>query len=340
MNLVNRKTFILLSKIETSSIATYIKRGKIIMENNMFDLDNQINIDTINKINSRKIKSKITFCKKECKFCNQVKYKKEFLVINNKRGKRLSTLCANCLHEKNLKQKEISKEKRKAAYKKSYLKRKSEISKKKSIRSKEKRRLKNEIILRTEFYKCDLCLQEKHRTFFYKKNPLIIKKKCHDCTKKESFSKRKKSNKLRNEKIKQNPVLLRKKYDTVKTWRKNNKEKINNYIKNKTKNDTLFAFTRSARLLICNAFKRKNAIKIKKTVEILGCSIPYFKKHIESNFKDGMSWINRNKWHIDHKKPLCTAKTIDDIIELNHYTNLQPLWAIDNLKKGGRYANN
>ena len=49
-----------------------------------------------------------------------------------------------------------------------------------------------------------------------------------------------------------------------------------------------------------------------------------------------MNWENRGLWHIDHIIPLATAKTEDEIIRLNHYTNLQPLWAIDNLKKGTR----
>jgi hypothetical protein len=47
-----------------------------------------------------------------------------------------------------------------------------------------------------------------------------------------------------------------------------------------------------------------------------------------------MSWANRGKWHVDHIVPLASAKTIDGIIRLNHYTNLRPLWASDNLKKG------
>jgi hypothetical protein len=52
-----------------------------------------------------------------------------------------------------------------------------------------------------------------------------------------------------------------------------------------------------------------------------------------------MTWSNMGEWHIDHIKPLATAKTEKDVYELNHYTNLQPLWAKDNLSKGAKTPN-
>lgn len=72
------------------------------------------------------------------------------------------------------------------------------------------------------------------------------------------------------------------------------------------------------------------------THEILGCSYSEFKTHIESQFIDGMSWDNRSEWHIDHKIPVSSAKTEEELIALNHYSNLQPLWALDNMKKGAK----
>ncbi len=55
--------------------------------------------------------------------------------------------------------------------------------------------------------------------------------------------------------------------------------------------------------------------------------------HIERQFKDGMSWERFDEVHIDHIIPMKTAKTEADVLRLNHYTNLQPLWAHDNMKK-------
>ena len=59
---------------------------------------------------------------------------------------------------------------------------------------------------------------------------------------------------------------------------------------------------------------------------------------MESQFTDGMTWDNWGKygWHVDHKVPLSSAKTPDELIKLCHYTNLQPLWAKDNLSKGAK----
>lgn len=77
--------------------------------------------------------------------------------------------------------------------------------------------------------------------------------------------------------------------------------------------------------------------KTTKTFETIGCSPGYLIKHLEEQFSEGMSWDNYGEWHIDHIIPLCKGKTKEGILELSHYTNLQPLWAEDNFKKGGRY---
>jgi len=83
------------------------------------------------------------------------------------------------------------------------------------------------------------------------------------------------------------------------------------------------------------ALKPKNFIKKSSTIEIIGCSLEDARKHIENQFKQGMSWDNHgfNTWHIDHIIPLAFAKTEDELYKLLHYTNLQPLWAKENLSK-------
>ncbi len=78
--------------------------------------------------------------------------------------------------------------------------------------------------------------------------------------------------------------------------------------------------------------------KCGSAVNDLGCSILEFKSYIESKFQPGMSWDNWSKdgWHIDHIKPLVSFDLSDrkQLLEACHYTNLQPLWANENLSKG------
>lgn len=72
--------------------------------------------------------------------------------------------------------------------------------------------------------------------------------------------------------------------------------------------------------------------------EILGASYASAKAHIESKFKDGMNWLNHGAWHIDHIVPIAMFNLTDrsQLLAASHYTNLQPLWARDNLRKGAR----
>lgn len=79
--------------------------------------------------------------------------------------------------------------------------------------------------------------------------------------------------------------------------------------------------------------------KSKKSIEYLGCTIEFYKKYIEERFQEGMSWDNRDEWHIDHIIPLKYGDnpTVEEVSKRFHYTNTQPLWAIDNLYKGNRF---
>ena len=72
--------------------------------------------------------------------------------------------------------------------------------------------------------------------------------------------------------------------------------------------------------------------------KLLGCSIEELKKHLESQFQPGMTWENHGEWHIDHIFPLSLAKDCEMIKKACHYTNLQPLWAKENLSKGSRLS--
>jgi hypothetical protein len=126
--------------------------------------------------------------------------------------------------------------------------------------------------------------------------------------------------------------------ENAKNYYQKNKKHVNE-VKRKRRlkrrhSEPLFALKYRIRTLVGMAFKSRNYTKSSKTHEIIGCDWPHLKAHIESQFMDGMNWENRTDWHIDHIIPLASAKTQEDVWRLNHYSNLRPLWAIDNLKKG------
>ena len=84
----------------------------------------------------------------------------------------------------------------------------------------------------------------------------------------------------------------------------------------------------------------KGKIKTSKSEVLLGCSFEEFKIYIQSKFKDSMTWDNMGDWHIDHIIPLCSfdLSLEEEQKKAFHYTNQQPLWAEENLKKGAKYA--
>ena len=73
------------------------------------------------------------------------------------------------------------------------------------------------------------------------------------------------------------------------------------------------------------------------STEYLGCNIETFKKHIEQQSTEGMSWENYGERHIDHKTPLKYNKPLLEVVQRLHYTNTQPMWASENMSKGCRY---
>jgi hypothetical protein len=126
---------------------------------------------------------------------------------------------------------------------------------------------------------------------------------------------------------------------SYKRWATENKEKKNKinleYFSKKYK-DPLFKFKHNTRALIWQIFKSKKIKKDSTCEKILGCTFEHFIKHIEMQFHPGMSWDNRSEWHLDHIIPIGSAKTFEKVIELNHYTNLRPLWADENRKKSDK----
>src|SRR3989304_2320229 len=122
-----------------------------------------------------------------------------------------------------------------------------------------------------------------------------------------------------------------------KNYRKLNGKKIDTRIKKwrkeRKKYDSLFKLkfllqSRINHIYCALKYKKKN-----RTMELVGCDLQTLKEYIEKQFKEGMTWENHGfyGWHIDHIIPLGTAKTEEEMIKLCHYTNLQPLWALENL---------
>jgi hypothetical protein len=117
-------------------------------------------------------------------------------------------------------------------------------------------------------------------------------------------------------------------------WRKENKEYNSEWVKIRRNADPLFKLKYDIRESIRRSFKKKKFNKNSPTQNILGCTIEEFKQHIESQFEPWMNWNNRGSrkvtsfnqgWDIDHIIPISSAKTEEDVIRLNHYTNLRPL---------------
>lgn len=120
----------------------------------------------------------------------------------------------------------------------------------------------------------------------------------------------------------------------------NNKPKIvirnRIYRRRKYQSDLEFRSMESLRRRMQMAMKGRQ--KEKSTRDLIGCTGAEFRSHIESQFVDGMTWLNYGKWHIDHRFPCASFDLTDPIQQRScfHFTNLQPLWAADNRRKGAR----
>ena len=141
------------------------------------------------------------------------------------------------------------------------------------------------------------------------------------------------------EKNKEAIRLQQKKYSKIYLSNPENRIKINEYSKNRRKNDSLYKLKNILRTRIYYFLKSKKFIKSKSTEELLGCSYSEFKAYFELMFIDNMNWDNHGEWHIDHIIPLDSAKSEEDTIILCHYSNLQPLWANENLIKSNKIIN-
>lgn len=108
------------------------------------------------------------------------------------------------------------------------------------------------------------------------------------------------------------------------------------WIKRTANIDPLFRLKLNVRALIGVKIRQMGYTKRSSTTQILGCDWEFFKSHIERQFLRGMTWDNRSDWHLDHIRPMSEASSEEEVLALNHFTNLRPIWAKDNLRKGSQ----
>lgn len=203
---------------------------------------------------------------------------------------------------------------------------------------------------------CRKCQQELPATSEYfhkhKSGKYGLLSRCRSCTREYGKNHYQKNREKRLYEIKKYQKENReKRLNSMKKYRKENRHKISESNKKYQKNNRrqisqrkLARYHTDINLKLRNNlsarirnFIRKNG---KCTIELIGCSVDKLKHHLEKQFTPGMSWDNYglHGWHIDHIMP-CNSFDLTDPEQQKkcfHYTNLQPLWAIDNLKKGSR----
>jgi len=205
---------------------------------------------------------------------------------------------------------------------------------------------------------CNKCNEEKEVSeFYFRKNRERYDPTCRECVRiaaKERYNSNPDKQKIASQKYRKNNPIKVKKSNRIsgKKHYKNNKEKCLNankqwrkdnpnwqieYEKKKRKTDINYKVTCNLRSRMSMAVKHQLGIK-ESTKKLLGCDINFLRKHLEGTFTDDMSWDNYGEWHIDHIIP-CTKFDLTDKEEQKkcfHYSNLQALWALDNISKGNK----
>ena len=172
----------------------------------------------------------------------------------------------------------------------------------------------------------DAVRKRQHAWYIKNKSYVLEQSRKYKYSHRDNVRRSRKNYKLKNAgKIKQYTIDNA---DHIRTYK-------NLYVLRKLKSDPKFKLMFSCRNRIRNFLQSRGMKKNKRTHEILGCSWNALKLHLESQFKDGMTWENHGirGWHIDHIIPLASVKNDADIYKLCHYTNLQPLGWKENLKK-------
>ena len=185
---------------------------------------------------------------------------------------------------------------------------------------------------------CRVCQKKKNDNWYQGDNKIKRKKDTNDYY---YLNKDALLPKMREYSTKRN--RLEKTKQLKRDWYEQNKPRVredaNTRKRERRKTDPNFRLRESISSRIRAAIK--NNSKSSQTLELLGCTIPELREHLETKFQTGMSWDNYGikGWHVDHIRP-CSSYNLSDPDqqrECFNHTNLQPLWATENLEKGDRF---
>ena len=165
------------------------------------------------------------------------------------------------------------------------------------------------------------------------------REKCRERTRKYYKANREKRRAKHREWVQNN----REKYDLYnKEYRQRpeNKKRANARCRERTKTDPLYKIKKNLRCRFYHALKGK--LKSARTMTLIGCSIPHLMDHLEQQFQPGMTWENYGTWHMDHMMPMASFDLNDPEQQRQccHYTNLQPMWATENMCKNAKVIYN
>ena len=198
---------------------------------------------------------------------------------------------------------------------------------------------------------CSRCKQELPESNFYEREGGRLFSHCKKCVSKKQaahYAENKDSKaqygksyyQANREKVLARCRAYRAKSKPAKRIRKANMKWLSAWKRLKRGQDVQFAIREKLRKQIWARLKRAGASKRATTIQLLGCSVQEFRKHMESLWKSGMAWNNHGKvWHIDHIRPLSSfdLTRLDQQLEAFHFSNTQPLFAFENLTKKDKW---
>lgn len=144
----------------------------------------------------------------------------------------------------------------------------------------------------------------------------------------------------RNARRRADPVYVEKQKEAKRRWRESNREAhraaTREYENRQRKENPQWRLAKNLRNRLRKALRGETTGV--SAVRDLGTSIPEFQKYIANLFEEGMTWENYGEWHLDHIVPLSAFDLTDEdqVRVACHYTNIQPLWAEDNMRKGNK----